>query len=330
MAHTVLASKLMANELHALASPPPESSDEHYFQSFHAALASSARGHAFLAEYARRNRHADTEVLLAALDRLETLVRADGAALAQLRDQLRMLLIAIRLARPDIDAASPLTKAAKLANLLDLLEHRIDAMAEGKATHHAPPQAIAAPDPARAEPARAPLSVVPLSDEPELPIPAPAGAAPPAIMLVQEIRLGPPAAAKPEPVKPEPIKALPGPDPVWRPIFDNSDPPTAAMMQDIDFIGGPPTPLVGPTPSVVADAVSLPATLNTPLPAIDIPKPADKPTAQTAVVPPPRPHQSLAIGPAAPAAKAAIAAQPADALAAIMALSEEERIALFT
>jgi hypothetical protein len=322
LAHPVLASKLMANELHALASPPPEPPGEHYFQSFHAALASSARGHAFLAEYARRNRHADTEVLLAALDRLETLVRADGAALTQLRDQLHMLLIAIRLARPDIDAASPLTKAAKLANLLDLLEHRIDAMAEGKATHHAPPRAIAAPDPARAEPARAPLSVVPVSDEPELPIPAPAGAAQPGIML---IRLEP-AAAKLGPVKPEPIKALPGPDPVWRPIFDNSDPPTAAMMQDIDFIGGPPTPLVGPTPSVVADAVSLPATLNTPLPAIEIPNP----TAQTAVAPPPRPPLPPSIYTAAPAAKTTVAAQPADALLAITALSEEERIALFT
>ena len=77
-------------------------------------------------------------MLLAALNRLEALMRADGTALERLRDELRLLLIAIRLARPDIDAASPLTKAAKLASLLDLMQRRIDAMVETKAVDLAP------------------------------------------------------------------------------------------------------------------------------------------------------------------------------------------------
>jgi hypothetical protein len=77
-----------------------------------------------------------------------------------------MLLIAIRLVRPEIDAADPATQPAKLTKLLDLLERRIDAMAEVK-------PADAMPD-EPAETARAQLAVVPPPDEPELPILSPA------------------------------------------------------------------------------------------------------------------------------------------------------------
>ncbi len=156
----------------------PSRLGEDDYRSLCAAIESSARGRDFLAEFARRNRHADTEMLVGALDRLETLMRAEGTALERLRDELRLLLIAIRLARPEIEAAGPLTKAAKLASLLNLLERRIDAMAENKPAEAAP----AAEDTA---PAPAPLTIVPRPDEPELPIPQPAAAAPPSIALVQ-------------------------------------------------------------------------------------------------------------------------------------------------
>ena len=43
--------------------------------------------------------------LLAAIGRIEARLRADASAVQRLRDDLRMLLIAIRLARPEIDAA---------------------------------------------------------------------------------------------------------------------------------------------------------------------------------------------------------------------------------
>jgi hypothetical protein len=198
----------MANDSNAPAKLPGDTAAERDFKSFYAALTASARGKAFLDEYARRNRHADTQVLLGALDRLEALVRADGAALTRLRDELHMILIAIRLTRPEIEAGNPQAKATKLAKLLDLLEQRIAAMADGKTAGAAPPDdifaqaqpepvapekapaAVAKSEPAPPEPARVPLSVVPRPDEPELPIPTPAGAAPPAIALVQEIRLG--------------------------------------------------------------------------------------------------------------------------------------------
>jgi hypothetical protein len=179
----------MPNETNVLALPSQVAApSEGDYQAVCAALEGSARGRAFLAEYARRNRSADTEMLLAALDRLTTLVRADAAVLDRLRGELRLLLIAIRLARPDIDAANVPGKAARLTVLLDMLECRIDAMAEGAPTQIAAPSigtlgAHAMPD-EPAEDARAHLAVVPPPDEPELPIPSPASIQPPAISLV--------------------------------------------------------------------------------------------------------------------------------------------------
>ena len=58
----------MANQTLARAKQPPDKvPSEAEYQAFCAALGASARGRAFLAEYARRNRHADTKVVLAAL-----------------------------------------------------------------------------------------------------------------------------------------------------------------------------------------------------------------------------------------------------------------------
>ena len=87
-----------------------------------------------------------------------------------------MLLIAIRLARPEIDGAGPAAKAIKLSALLDLLERRIDAMSEAK------PAAPASPD--EDAPAAA-LAVVPPLDEPELPIPASVGFEPRSVATIE-------------------------------------------------------------------------------------------------------------------------------------------------
>jgi len=119
----------MPNEMSALAIRPPEAPNENGFAALHEALSQSARGRAFLAEFSRRNRQADTETLLAAIARLEARLQADASATQRLRDDLRMLVSAVRLARPEIDAASPPARAAKLGKLLDLLQHRLDALA---------------------------------------------------------------------------------------------------------------------------------------------------------------------------------------------------------
>jgi len=156
----------MATKASARAATPDAAGTDDY-AALCATLSETARGRAFLAEYARRNRSADTEVLLAALTRLEAMVRADCGAVERLRDELQMVLVAIRLARPDIDAASPPTKVAKLASLLEMLERRIETIADTK---------IADAAPLTDEPVSAPtkFSVVPPPDEPELPIPTPA------------------------------------------------------------------------------------------------------------------------------------------------------------
>jgi hypothetical protein len=145
---------------------PPDSPSEHDYQAFCTLLTQSERGRALLGEHARRNRHAETEVLLTAIARLEARLRADASAVQRLRDDLHMLVIAIRLARPEIDAAGPAVQATKLKLLLDLLERRLDAMAGAQA---------AVPEEHEALRALAPVTP---PDEPELPIPSPGSAAP--------------------------------------------------------------------------------------------------------------------------------------------------------
>ena len=51
--------------------PPAADSD---YDSIHAAVMETVRGRWFLSEYARRNRQADTDVLLKAIGRIESFV----------------------------------------------------------------------------------------------------------------------------------------------------------------------------------------------------------------------------------------------------------------
>ncbi len=229
----------MANEPLALAIRPPEApqeaSQEDAYLTLCAALSQSARGRAFLAEHARRSRNADNEALLTAIGRIETRLQADASAVQRLRDDLRMLVTAIRLARPEIDAADPPARAVKLAKLLDLFERRVDAMAEARASElpadAAPRARIAlaesAPAPAP-EPARAQLFVLPMRNEPEAPPPAPTSLAPPpqpspvstpkpATIAVPEVAVVPEtiaAKAAPSPANVEKAAAVPPGDPL--------------------------------------------------------------------------------------------------------------------
>ena len=94
----------MANE--ALAQGAP-SEDE--YEAFHTALSASARGRAFLFEYGRRQRMADTEMLLGALARLEAQVatpapRGDsmGSDLNELTEAIQGLIDRLQ-AKQDIN-----------------------------------------------------------------------------------------------------------------------------------------------------------------------------------------------------------------------------------
>ena len=63
---------------------PPADIGDADFDAIEAAVMESARGRWFLVEYARRNRHADTQVLLAALARLEEAMGVRGEAAPRL------------------------------------------------------------------------------------------------------------------------------------------------------------------------------------------------------------------------------------------------------
>ncbi len=160
------------------------------YQAFCAAVSASARGRAFLAEYTRRNRNADTVVLLTAFEKLQSVVMAKGRPETSdsVKNELLSLLEDIRVAQTELQANILAIKAAKFADLIALVERRITNIV---ATPHAAPTPQVDPTPvftnAAADDAeRAHLTVVPLPEQPELPIPSPDATQPPAIALVRD------------------------------------------------------------------------------------------------------------------------------------------------
>jgi hypothetical protein len=177
-----------------------------------------------------------------------------------IKQQLRALHDDIVTAQCELDARILALKAAKLAELMALVERRIANMLE--APGREVPPVIEAPPPPPESPSepvedteRAHLTVVPLPEQPELPIPSPAPTQPPSISLVC----------------------------------------SETIMTEVVFVEPSPAPRPHPAPEAI----------NTP---------ASGPTAATAPE----------------AMSAAKAVPPADPLASIKALSEEERLALFT
>lgn len=251
----------MPTETTAQVEQLPNAPDEGDYQAFCEALSASARGRAFLAEYARRNRNADTEQLLAAIGRLQSLVAtpATPETLETIKQELRALHDEIVMAQCELDASILATKAAKLAELMALVERRIANMLEAPGREvdpviEAPPPPPELPPEPVEDTERAHLTVVPLPEQPELPIPSPAPTQPPSISLVR----------------------------------------SETIMAEVAFVEPSPAPRPHPAPEAINTLVS-------------------GPTAATAE--------------AMPAAKAV---PPADPLASIKALSEEERLALFT
>ena len=121
----------------ALAAPADGPSEDDY-KAFYSVLASSARGRAFLAEHARRARHAETETLLAAIARIE-------ATLAEQRTP------------EPTRAAPPATTAlaAAAAQAIAAAESDLPVMKVIKAGRMPPPARFAGDDFAAEEPAGA-------------------------------------------------------------------------------------------------------------------------------------------------------------------------------
>lgn len=104
---------------------------------------------------------ADTDMLLAALARREALLRGQQTGTQPARDALRGLLAAIRAARPEIEASALPARAVKLAQLIGLIERKIEALAQ--------PALAPLPEPA----GEARLAVAPPPEQPALSIPSP-------------------------------------------------------------------------------------------------------------------------------------------------------------
>ncbi len=273
----IVRSALAIEALAPASASAPGAPNEDEYQTFCAALSASGRGRAFLAEYAKRNRGADTEVLLAALARLESVMRLQREGAEPLRSELRTLLGTIRAARPELQASALPVRAAKLAQLLDLLERRLEALAEV----------------APSELGDTRLAAVPQPDEPELPIPSPS-AGPPELSLAVD-RSPPPA---PQTVAAPEITAM-------------------LIVPEITWLDGPPP---GTEDLIEGDQADNPMAVSM----------ADKVAALGVQPPPPAPAPT----PEAPKVFEPLFPEPPseknDPLSALMLLSENERLALFT
>jgi hypothetical protein len=181
----------MPAETIAQASALSGAPDEDDYQALCQTLSSSERGRAFLAEYARRNRNADTEQLLAAIAQLQSVMVAQPTPHRTdlVKRQLRELLDEIGSAQCELDELLLATKTEALAELIARVESRVsrilwslraDAAPEVETT---PPASEVPAEPAE-EPARTHLAVVPVPEH-ELPIPSPSASSPPAIALVR-------------------------------------------------------------------------------------------------------------------------------------------------
>ena len=216
----------------------PGAPDEADYHAFCTALSESARGRAFLAEYARRNRNADTRPLLSAIERLQISLAADPAAPAEVlvKQKLRALLDDITTAQNEIEASVMAIRTAKLADLIAMVEQRLVEIMAPAMSNPAPREPLPPSPPEEpAEEARARLAVVPPSDQPELPIPSPAVAQPPPIALVRiETAMAEVAFAEPQP------------EPVNEP---KAAPPAAAPV--------PPVPLKAPMPTDPLAAIKM-------------------------------------------------------------------------
>ena len=137
----------MSTEASALAQGEPVGEDE--YQAFYAVLAATARGRSFLDEHARRTRHADTDVLLAALKRLENQVSAQTSAPAPASPVLAEVDAVVEIVRSacaQIDATQLSATVTQLVSALETVQRRLTPLLPST------PNAAERPQPAPVQP----------------------------------------------------------------------------------------------------------------------------------------------------------------------------------
>jgi hypothetical protein len=139
----------MSTQAAALAAAEPAGEDE--YDAFYAVLAATTRGRAFLTEHARRTRHAETDVLLAALKRLESQVAAQTAApqpASPMLAEVGAVLETVRSARAQIDAVKLSATVMQLVSALETVQRRLSALLPAAPA----PMAVEEPQPAPVQP----------------------------------------------------------------------------------------------------------------------------------------------------------------------------------
>ena len=135
----------MSTEASALAQGEPVGEDE--YQAFYAVLAATARGRAFLDEHVRRTRRAETDVLLAALKRLENQVAAQTSAPASpVLAEVDAVLEIVRSACAQIDAVQLSATVTQLVSALETVQRRLTPLLPST------PNAAERPQPAPVQP----------------------------------------------------------------------------------------------------------------------------------------------------------------------------------
>src|SRR5688500_18751695 len=94
----------MSDEPFALSTIPTALPADADFDAIHAAVRASVRGRWFLEEYAKRNRNADTATVIAAIERIEAVIREDHGqhATQSLRVELLEMARAIAQTRAEV------------------------------------------------------------------------------------------------------------------------------------------------------------------------------------------------------------------------------------
>jgi hypothetical protein len=325
---------------------PPAASDADY-DSIYATLAETSRGRWFLAEYARRSRPSDTESSLAAIARIEAALRIESAAQSVDRFRFDVLDMAQAIVRtkaeiaaikPDPDGEGKVEDASgniaaeaaqKAIALLNVLESRLHAVIE--AWGEARPPA--------AEEQLAQTAGEPLVASFEEPAPGENAAKETTAAHAEErqdatledigrfmMALDPLVAAGPQAEI-----ALPRPP-------EEMDTAATDEGEPADFLLGPAPELPSSTPIPPAPALTATAAKN-PFEAIladalDALIKRPQPAAHTAEPAPMSQKATIPVAASEPAATPVVIATPAglpnDPLASLRALSDAEKIALFS
>jgi hypothetical protein len=133
--------------------PPPQGMTEVDYEAIEAAVTETVRGRWFLNEFARRNRLAETRLLLDAMARLETTVAAQQTMLPSADPSIRMLVQRIKEIAEQLDGLARDMRGDGVADRhWSAVEHQSRAVS-GLMRSATPPRPAAASIEARPEPA---------------------------------------------------------------------------------------------------------------------------------------------------------------------------------